>query len=105
MIVKKQLDKQCRKIIMDVARIVEGELKTNYQLFLFGSRVKGLHDDKSDIDIGIISDRKITAKQILMIQEKIEKIPTLLKIDFVDFDNVDYEFKKIALKHIQEIII
>ncbi len=105
MIVKKQLDKQCRKIIMDVARIVAGELKTNYQLFLFGSRAKGLHDDKSDIDIGIISDRKITAKQILMIQEKIEKIPTLLKIDFVDFDSVDNEFKKIALKHTLEITI
>ncbi len=40
-----------------------------------------------------------------MIQEKIEKIPTLLKIDFVDFDSVDNEFKKIALKHTLEITI
>ena len=39
-----------------------------------------------------------------MIQEKLEQIPTLLKIDFVDFNSVGDEFKKIALKHTQEII-
>ena len=98
-------DKRTRKIIMDVAVIVDGELNSNYQLFLFGSRAKGLHHEKSDIDIGIISDTPITAKQMLMIQEKIEQIPTLLKIDFVDFNSVGEDFKKIALKHTREITI
>ncbi len=98
-------DRHTRKIIMDVAVIVDGELNSNYKLFLFGSRAKGLHHEKSDIDIGIISDTPITAKQMLMIQEKIEHIPTLLKIDFVDFNSLGDEFKKIALKHTQEIML
>ncbi len=97
-------DKHIRKIIMDVAAIVKKELNCDYQLFLFGSRAKGNHDGKSDIDIGIISATQITTKQILQIQEKIEQIPTLLKIDFVDFNSVGEEFRKIALKHIMEII-
>jgi len=91
------------EIIKHVARIVKEELDSNYKLFLFGSRAKNKHDEKSDIDIGILSDKQITAKQMLTIQEKLEQIPTLLKIDFLDFNSVGDDFKKTALKHIQEI--
>ena len=93
-----------KKILKTISEIVDKELDSTYQLFLFGSRAAGLHDEKSDIDIGILSDKPITGKQMLMIQEKLEQIPTLLKIDFVDFNSVGDEFKKIALKHTQEII-
>lgn len=74
-------------------------------MFLFGSRAKVTSSDKSDIDIGIISNTRNTGKQVLTIQEKLEQIPTLLKIDVVDFNSVDDEFKKIALKYTQDIEI
>ena len=89
---------------MNAAEIVDGELNCSYRLFLFGSRAAGIHDEKSDIDIGILSNTPITGKQMLVIQEKLERIPTLLKTDFVDFNSVGDEFKKIALKHTQEIV-
>ncbi len=92
------------KIIAHAAAIVDEELGSKYQLFLFGSRAKDVHDEKSDIDIGVLSDTKLTAKQILAIQGKLEQIPTLLKIDFIDFNSVGDEFKKTALKHTREII-
>lgn len=82
---------------------MDGELNCNYRLFLFGSRAAGIHDEKSDIDIGIIANTPIKEKHMLVIQERIERIPTLLKIDFVDFNSVGDEFKKIALKHTLEI--
>jgi predicted nucleotidyltransferase len=72
---------------------------------LFGSRAKGTANDRSDIDIGIVSDSQISGKQLMAIQEKLEQISTLLKIDVVDFNSVDEEFKKIALKHTQDIDI
>ncbi|WP_319410194.1 nucleotidyltransferase domain-containing protein [uncultured Desulfosarcina sp.] len=96
------------EILRQAALIVADELKAGYpgyRLFLFGSRAKGTGNDKSDIDIGIISDTRITGRQLLTIQEKLEQIPTLLKIDVVDFNSVDDEFKKIALKHTQDIEI
>lgn len=93
-----------KKIISNIAEIVAQELDNSYRLFLFGSRAAGIHDEKSDIDIGIFSDKALTGKQILTIQEKLEQIPTLLKIDFVDFNSVGDEFKKIALKHTQKVI-
>ena len=88
---------------MKAAEIVDNEITGSYRLFLFGSRAAGIHDEKSDIDMGILSDMPITGEQMLVIQEKLEQIPTLLKIDFLDFDSVGDEFKKIALKHTLEI--
>ncbi len=92
-----------KEILRNIAKIVNNELNCSYRLFLFGSRVAGIHDEKSDIDIGIISDTPVTSRQMLTIQEKLEQIPTLLKIDFVDFNSAGDEFKKTALKYIQEI--
>lgn len=91
------------KILKQAAKIVSSEIEGNYQLFLFGSRAKEIHDEKSDIDIGIFTDSQISGKKWLNIQEKLEQIPTLLKIDLVDFNSVDEEFKKVALKYTKEI--
>ena len=90
-------------ILKQISSIVAGELTDDYQLFLFGSRAKDINNDKSDIDIGIISETRLTGKQLLTIQEKLEQIPTLLKIDVVDFNSVSDDFKKTALKHTLDI--
>ena len=51
------------------------------QVILFGSRAKGTERERSDIDIAVrgVSD-------ILALQEEIEDISTLYKIDLVDLD-------------------
>jgi predicted nucleotidyltransferase len=94
-----------KEILRQAALIISNELDGRCRLFLFGSRAKDTSNDKSDIDIGVISKTRITGKQLLTIQEKLEQIPTLLKIDVVDFNSVDGEFKKIALKSAKEIEI
>ncbi len=92
-----------KDILKEVSSIVADELTGDYQLFLFGSRAKDINDDRSDIDIGIISETRLTGKQLLTIQEQIEQIPTLLKIDIVDFNSVNDDFKKTALTCTQDI--
>ena len=94
-----------KEILRQAALIISNELEGGYRLFLFGSRAKETGTDKSEIDIGILSNTPISGKQLLTIQEKLEKIPTLLKIDVVDFNAVDDEFKKIALKDAKDIEI
>ncbi len=51
------------------------------QVILFGSRAKGTERERSDIDIAVrgVSD-------ILALQEEIEDIPSLYKVDLVDLD-------------------
>ncbi len=51
------------------------------QVILFGSRAKGTERERSDIDIAVrgVSD-------IFALQEEIEDIPSLYKVDLVDLD-------------------
>ena len=53
----------------------------------------------------ILAGNPINAKQLFTIREKIDEIPTLLKIDFLDFAAVDYKFQNIAFKNAKEITL
>lgn len=72
-----------------------------YKIFFFGSRVKGSASERSDIDIGIEGPNEIPASIELKIKEELEKIPTLYKLELVDFKKVSDKFKKIAKQHIE----
>ena len=93
------------EIIEKVAKIVRREVKQEFRLFLFGSRAEKTNDVRSDVDIGILAGNPINAKQLFTIREKIDEIPTLLKIDFLDFAAVDDEFQNVALKEAKEITL
>ncbi len=67
-----------------------------YRVFFFGSRVEGRGDEHSDIDIGIEGKKEIPYETISSIQEEIENLPTLYKIDVVDFKTVSDKFRNIA---------
>jgi predicted nucleotidyltransferase len=73
---------------------------SKYKVFFFGSRVSGAGDSHSDIDIGI-EGPEIPAYAKLEIEEELENLPILYKIDFVDFNNVSDKFKKFAKEHIE----
>jgi len=91
-------------ILDRIAEIVWREMEENYRLFLFGSRASDGHDSKADIDIGILADKPVEAKTMVSIKERLEQIPTLLKIDFVDFSSVSQDFRKIAMKKTKDMI-
>ena len=73
---------------------------SQYKIFFFGSRVKNKSTPTSDIDIGIIGP-PIAPSAWAQIEEEIENLPTLYKIDLVDFNWVSREFKEEALKNIE----
>lgn len=72
---------------------------TKYQIFFFGSRVEGKATERSDIDVGIEGRKPIPAATWLDIQEEIDNIPTLYKIEVVDFQHVPSKFREVALQH------
>lgn len=92
------------KLKKEILEIVGKYLDLNkYKLFFFGSRVSGKGDERSDIDIGIEGLEKLPDIAIFNIREEIEELPTLYKIDIIDFADADEKFKKIALQHIEKI--
>lgn len=74
-----------------------------YRVFFFGSRVTGRWTERSDIDVGVEGPRPISARTWLDIQEEIEALPTLYKIEVVDFHSVSPKFREVARQHTEPI--
>ncbi len=55
------------------------------EIWLFGSRARGDHRQKSDIDLAIICPNS-TEEDWLRVVDIIEDSDTLLKIDYIKFD-------------------
>lgn len=77
---------------------------TGFKVFYFGSRVSGTHKERSDFDIGITGRSKINLKTFFRLEEKLEAINTLYKIDFVNFSNVSDQFRNEATKSMEVIL-
>jgi predicted nucleotidyltransferase len=98
------MDEDLRALKEKVVTIIQRQLALDhYKVFFFGSRVGGGSGQKSDIDIGIESREKLPAGAIMELKEKLDELPTLLKFDPVDFNEVDDDFKAVALKNIEVI--
>jgi predicted nucleotidyltransferase len=74
-----------------------------YKVFFFGSRVEGKGTDRSDIDVGIEGPAPVPFEAWQAIQEEIEDLPTLYKIEIVDFGKVTSKFYEVAKQHIEVI--
>lgn len=72
---------------------------SRYRVFFFGSRVTGKGTDRSDIDVGIEGPEPVPFGMLLAIREDVERIPTLYKIDVVDFRGASDDFRDVALQH------
>lgn len=89
-------EEKLKKLIEEVfARHLPNE---EYRLFFFGSRVKGNNSPRSDIDLGFEGGQALPAGLKLDIEEELQNLPTLYKIDLVDFKTVSEDFKKSALR-------
>lgn len=90
------------KLKKEILDIVGRHLDLNkYKVFFFGSRVNGKGDERSDIDVGIEGAEAVPYRIFSEIEEEIENIPSLYKIELVDFRSVDEKFKEVALQHIE----
>jgi len=76
-----------RGIIYDILSQYDGEV------FAFGSRVKGTHHQFSDLDICYM--KKIPNNVLSKINEDFEESNLKFKIDFVNFNLCDSDFKKL----------
>ncbi len=91
------------KLKEELLRILSKHLDlSKYRVFFFGSRVQGMSGKGSDVDVGI-EGPPIDPFKWAQIEEDIENLPTLYKVDLVDFNRVSEEFKRNALRQIEVI--
>ena len=75
----------------------------HYRVFFFGSRVAGTADERSDIDVGIEGLGPVPTEAWLDIQEEIENLPSLYKVEIVDFRRTADVFRAVALQHTEDV--
>lgn len=91
------------KLKKEIVEIIGRYLDLNqYKIFFFGSRVAGKGNEHSDIDIGIEGAEPIPMEIFFKIKDEIDAIPTLYKIEIVDFKRVTSDFREVAFQYIEE---
>jgi tRNA nucleotidyltransferase (CCA-adding enzyme) len=69
----------------------------NFQLYLVGSRAeKAVINDHRDIDLAIVCP-EMNGIELRKIKREIDSLRTLYKIDLIDLERTDREFKNIVM--------
>ncbi|PIR43511.1 hypothetical protein COV24_02260 [candidate division WWE3 bacterium CG10_big_fil_rev_8_21_14_0_10_32_10] len=94
-LIKKQISNAVYKVVN----------RSDFDVFIFGSRVTGTNMERSDIDVGVMSKtgKKLSLSILSNIREELENIPTLYKFDTIDLNSVSHKFKKEALKKVEKL--
>lgn len=67
-------------------------------IYLFGSRARGNHTERSDIDIAIDLGRKMAIKEIAKARGVLEGLNLPQKIDIIDMHSISTTMKEFILK-------
>ncbi len=84
------------QVVKEMSRLVaDGHLR----IYLFGSWAQGRALSVSDLDIALDIGMPISVSIMQDISDALEELPTLRKIDVVDLQAVDEEFRNRVLEH------
>ena len=78
--------------------VIELFKEENVVLIFFGSRARGDYSKVSDIDIGILSDKGLDRKKLILLKEKIDDLNFPYTVDVVDLSKVSEAFREKVLK-------
>jgi uncharacterized protein len=76
-------------------------LLQGHKVFLFGSRAQGTARPNSDFDIAILGKEPLSLKSFYKLEDMMEELPTLYKIDLVDLNRTSTKFQKHALERVE----
>lgn len=91
----------------EVKAMIVGVLRANAsrlegrKVVLFGSRARGDARPRSDFDLGVVGDQPMPLDAFFAIQDMLEELPTLYRIDWVDFARAGEKLKERALRNVE----
>jgi predicted nucleotidyltransferase len=80
---------------IDTIKQIINRYLNNPKIKIFGSRTNGSSNKNSDIDIAIISDKKIDFKTLAEIKIAFEESDIPYRVDIIDYISASENFKKI----------
>nr|VFJ86401.1 MAG: Predicted nucleotidyltransferase [Candidatus Kentron sp. LFY]VFJ92073.1 MAG: Predicted nucleotidyltransferase [Candidatus Kentron sp. LFY] len=89
-------EEEIRHLLRDIF-IEERSRLTGYKVILFGSRARGNAGPRSDFDIGVIGANPMPLVDFYHLADRIDNLPTLYRIDWVDLTKTSDGFHRNAL--------
>jgi len=90
-------DQEIRAMIVETMRANTQRLG-GHKVVLFGSRAQGNARSRSDFDLGVVGDTPLPLVDFFAIEDMLDELPTLYRIDWVDFARVSERFRTQALQ-------
>ena len=69
-----------------------------HKVYLFGSRARGRAGIRSDFDIGVLGSEPLPLRDFYAIEDALEELPTLYRIDWVDLNRAPPRFRERAMQ-------
>ena len=90
---------EVQPLVEKVVRVVCDHVhEESLRMYLFGSWAQGRSLSVSDLDIALDTGRPIEPAIIQKVSDALDELPTLRKVDIVDLQAVDQEFRKRVLQ-------
>lgn len=89
-------------MIVDLMRANADRLR-GHKVVLFGSRAQGNAKPRSDFDLGVVGDAPLPLEDFFAIEDMLDDLPTLFRIDWVDFARVNEQMRAQALRRVEVI--
>ncbi len=89
-------DRQIIQKIKAALASIGPELR-GYRVVLFGSRAAGNARPRSDFDVGVLGPLPLPLASFYKVQDLLDDLDTLYRIDWVDLNRVSAEFRRQAL--------
>ncbi len=84
--------------IKDVEKIIKEIFKgKKVKVFIFGSRARGEHTPRSDLDIGFLSEEDISY-ELSILREFLEESNLTFVVDIVDLNRTSKDFREAVMK-------
>ena len=87
-----------------IVSIFKKYLSDSAEIFLFGSRVNGTADNRSDLDVLIKGGKTIDLKTIALIRDEFESSDLEFKVDLLDFHSISDKMYQNIAKSLVKII-
>ncbi len=89
---------------MEIKELIQRQLQQmapllhGHKVYLFGSRARGRARPRSDFDLGVLGDEPLPLRDFYAIEEALDELPTLYRIDWVDLNRAPPQFRERALQ-------
>ena len=84
------------RLLRNLQKLAQTYESEGLDLFIFGSFARGDQRSASDLDLGVEWHKERNARTFLRLYGEVQALPTIRKIELVDFSQTSSTFRQIA---------